>query len=524
MHARSTVFGKSGMVVSSQPRATLAGVEVLRGGGNAADAAVATAAVLGVVEPMSIGIGGDAFMLVYTAASGKVAALDASGRSPYAAVPDFFTRRGLSKMPETGIHSVTVPGAVAGWAALLERHGTRPLSELLAPAIECAENGFPVGELTSEHWRKSESKLGKNAASAATYLRDGRAPKPGELFPQPDLALSLKKIAAEGADVFYRGEIAQKIVRCSEALGGLLSLKDFADHRADWVEPATANYRGCDIFELPPATQGIVALEMLKLVEPFELRALEHNGAEYLHLLIEAKKLAFADRDAYVADRDAMSVAWQQLIAERRLDRMRKTIARERARVSVETIPIEADTEYLAVVDSAGNWVSFIQSLFTNFGSGVVAEGTGIALHNRGQLFSFDANHPNRLAPHKRPLHTLMPALVLKDGAPWAAVGLKGGHVQPQVQAQILLNLIEFGMTPQEAISAARFNHVSGLDVALEPEFPRETIAALEEKGHKVVSGTVESFGGAHAIVRDAETGSLLGGSDPRKEGCALGF
>ena len=524
MQSRSTVMGKSGMVVCSQPRATLAGIEVLRRGGNAVDAAVATAAVLGVLEPMSIGIGGDAFALIYNARSRKLAALDASGRSPYAASPEFFHRQGLEKMPDAGIHSVTVPGAVDGWAVMLKAHGTRPLSELLAPAIECAEAGFPVGALTSEHWHKSEGKLSKNPAASAAYLKDGRAPKAGELFPQPDLARTLKQIAAEGPEIFYRGAIAEKIVRSSESLGGLLSLKDFADHRSDWVEPATANYRGYDIFELPPATQGIVALSMLKLVEPFELRALEHNGADYLHLLIEAKKLAFADRDRHVADRDAMLVPWQALIAERRLEAMRKTIERDRARAEAATFPIEADTEYLAVVDAAGNWVSFIQSLFTNFGSGIVAEGTGVALHNRGQLFSLDVSHPNCLAPHKRPLHTLAPALVMKDGAPWAALGLKGGHVQPQVQVQILLNLIDFGMTPQQAVDAARFNHVSGVEVALEPEFPRETIAGLEGKGHKVVSGTVESFGGAHAIVRDGDTGALLGGSDPRKEGCALGF
>ena len=517
-------MGKSGMVVCSQPRATLAGIEVLRGGGNAVDAAIATAAVLGVLEPMSIGIGGDAFALMYHARTRKLAALDASGRSPYAAEPDYFARRGMKKMPETGIHSVTVPGAVDGWAAMLERYGTWPLSELLAPAIECAENGFPVGALTSEHWHKSEGKLAKNPAAVATYLKGGRAPQTGELFPQPDLARTLKQIAAEGPEVFYRGDIAKKIVRSSEALGGLLSLKDFADHRSDWVEPATANYRAYDVFELPPATQGIVALSMLKLVEPFELRVLEHNSAEYLHLLIEAKKLAFADRDKYVADRDAMRILWPALIAESRLDAMRKTIHHERVRIEAASIPVGADTEYVATVDGEGNWVSFIQSLFTNFGSGVVAEGTGVVLHNRGQLFSLDASHPNCLAPHKRPLHTLMPALVLKDGTPWAAVGLKGGHVQPQVQVQILLNLIDFGMTPQEAVSAARFNHVSGLEVALEPDFSRETIAALEAKGHKIISGTVESFGGAHAIVRDNETGALLGGSDPRKEGCALGF
>ncbi|HTM07834.1 MAG TPA: gamma-glutamyltransferase [Verrucomicrobiae bacterium] len=524
MQSRSTVMGKSGMVVSSQPRATLAGVEVLRRGGNAVDAAVATAAVLGVLEPMSIGIGGDAFALIYMAKSRKLAALDASGRSPYAADSEFFKRQGLKKMPETGIHSVTVPGAVAGWAAMREAYGTLSLSELLAAAIECAENGFPVGTLTSEHWHKSEGKLAKNPAAAAAYLNHGRAPRAGELFPQPDLARTLRQIAAEGPEAFYRGEIAEKIVRASERLGGLLSLKDFADHRSDWVEPAFANYRGYDIFELPPATQGIVALSMLKLIEPFELRALEHNGVEYLHLLIEAKKLAFADRDRHVADRDFMRVPWRALIAEPRLDAMRRTIERDRARAEAAAIPVDADTEYLAVADAEGNWVSFIQSLFTNFGSGVVAEGTGIALHNRGQLFSLDEDHPNCLASHKRPLHTLMPALILKDGAPWAALGLKGGHVQPQVQVQILLNLIDFGMTAQRAVDAPRFNHLSGLEVALEPEFPRETIADLEAKGHKAISGTVESFGGAHAIVRDTQTGVLLGGSDPRKEGCALGF
>ncbi len=524
MNARSTVMGKSGMVVSSQLRATLAGVEILKRGGNAVDAAIATASVLGVLEPMSIGVGGDAFALVGRAGSRMPAALDASGRSPYAAKPGFYRGSGFNKMPEAGIHSVTVPGAVAGWDALLKAHGTMKFSEVLAPAIECAEEGFPVGALTAEHWHKSEGKLAKNPAAAATYLKDGRAPKAGERFRQPDLARTLKKIAAEGADVFYRGEIAEKIVRASDALSGLLSLKDFADCRADWVEPATANYRGYDVYEIPPATQGIAALAMLKLAEPFELRALERNGADYLHLLIEAKKLAFADRDRYVADRDAMRVPWQALIAERRLAAMRKTIERERARAEAATIPVEGDTEYLAVADPQGNWCSFIQSLFTNFGSGVVAEGTGVALHNRGQLFSLDERHPNCVAPHKRPLHTLAPALVYKEGAPWAAVGLKGGHVQPQVQAQILLNMIEFGMTPQEAIDAPRFNHVTGLEVALEPGFARQTVAALEAKGHKVVGGAVESFGGAHAIARDTTTGALFGGSDPRKEGCALGF
>ncbi len=524
MKPRSTVMGKNGMVVCSQPRASLAGVEVLRRGGNAVDAAVATAAVLGVLEPMSIGIGGDAFALIYLAGPRALKALDASGRSPYVANPEFFRRQGMDQVPEAGIHSVTVPGAVAGWAAMLDAHGTLPLAGLLAPAIECAAEGFPVGELTSGHWHKSEAKLKKNPAAAAAYLPGGRAPKAGEIFRQPDLARTLGKIAEQGPAVFYRGEIAEKIVRCSEQLGGRFSLKDFADHRSDWVEPIAADYRGHTVYELPPATQGIAALTMLKLVEPFDLRALEPGGAEHLHLLIEAKKLAFADRDRYLADRDFMRVPWRALLSDARLEAMRQTISRDRARPEAPTVPVEADTEYLAVADREGNWVSFIQSLFTNFGSGVVAGDTGVVLQNRGHLFSLDESHPNCIGPHKRSLHTLMPALVFRDGAPWAALGLKGGHVQPQVQVQILVNLIDFGMTAQEAVSAARFNHVSGLEVALEPEISPAAVAALEAKGHKATSGTMESFGGAHAIVRDRDSGALRGGSDPRKEGSALGF
>jgi gamma-glutamyltranspeptidase/glutathione hydrolase len=517
-------MGKNGMVVCSQPRAALAGVEVLLRGGNAVDAAVATAAVLGVLEPMSIGIGGDAFALIYLAGPRTLKALDASGRSPYAASAEFFRRRGLDQVPEAGIHSITVPGALDGWAAMLDAYGSYPLAELLGPAIECAAEGFPVGELTSEHWHKSEAKLLKNPAAASTYLVGGRAPRAGEIFRQPDLARTLEKIAQEGPAVFYRGEIADKIVRCSEKLGGLFLLRDLADHRSDWVEPIAAHYRGHAVYELPPATQGIVALSMLKLVEPFDLGALEHNGAEHLHLLIEAKKLAFADRDRYLADRDFMQVPWQALISDARLEAMRKTISRDQARPVTATVPVEADTEYLAVADREGNWVSFIQSLFTNFGSGIVAEDTGVVLQNRGHLFSLDESHPNCIGPHKRSLHTLMPAMVFKEGSPWAALGLKGGHVQPQVQVQILINLIDFGMTAQEAVSAARFNHLSGLEVALEPEISPAAVAALEMKGHKATSGTMESFGGAHAIVRDRNFKAFWGGTDPRKEGCALGF
>src|SRR5258706_3397768 len=355
MKPRSTVMGKNGMVVCSQPRASLAGVEVLRRGGNAIDAAVATAPARGAPEPMSIGIGADAFALIHPAGPRALKALDGSGRSPYVANPEFFRRQGMDQVPEAGIHSVTVPGAVAGWAAMLDAHGTLPLAGLLAPSIECAAEGFQAGELTSGHWHKSEAKLKKNPAAAAAYLPGGRAPKAGEIFRQPDLARTLGKIAEQGPAVFYRGEIAEKIVRCSEQLGGRFSLKDFADHRSDWVEPIAADYRGHTVYELPPATQGIAALTMLKLVEPFDLRALEPGGAEHLHLLIEAKKLAFADRDRYLADRDFMRVPWRALLSDARLEAMRQTNSRGRARPEAPTVPLEADTEDLALADRGGD-------------------------------------------------------------------------------------------------------------------------------------------------------------------------
>jgi gamma-glutamyltranspeptidase/glutathione hydrolase len=427
-------------------------------------------------------------------------------------------------MPQLGIHSITLPGAVHGWATLLKSHGTRTLRDILQPAIRYAEEGFPVAELTAEQWKESESRLRTDEGAAINYLIDGRTPKAGEIFKNPRMAATLKRIAAEGADYFYQGDVAKRIVRCSEKLGGLFTLADFAAHRSDWVEPITANYRGYDICEMPPTTQGFVALEMLKILEGFDLKSAGAQSTDALHWMIEAKKLAFADRDRHLADRDFMKVAVRDLISSSRAERMRTQIQRDRAAGEYNNVPPGTDTEYLAAADGEGNLVSFIQSNFMGFGSGVVEPETAIILQNRGHLFSLDENHPNCIGPRKRCVHTLMPGLIFKDGKPYGALGLKGGHVQPQVQVQLISNLIDFGMTPQEAISAPRFNHIDAAKVGLEPGIAPSVKDGLARRGHQVVGGNPESFGGAHAILIDLESGAFIGGSDPRKGGCALGF
>mgnify|MGYP001167476377 CR=1 FL=1 len=524
MAQQFSVLAKNGMVASSQPLATLAGVEILMNGGNAIDAAIATAAVLGVVEPSSIGIGSDAFCLFYSTKDRAIKALDASGRSPYAMGLDFCRKSGFQEMPQRGIHSITVPGAVHGWATLLNAYGTKKLSEVLQAAIRHADDGFPVAELTAEQWKESEARLKADEGGAINYLFGGRAPKAGEIFRNPRMAATLKRIASDGVDFFYHGEIAAKLVRCSEKLGGVFTRKDFADHRSDWVEPITASYRGYDVYEMPPTTQGFVALEMLKILEGFDLTAMGANSADALHAMVEAKKLAFADRDRRLADRDFMNVDVCEFFAAARADRLRSLIRMNQAAGEYPNVPGGTDTEYVAAADRDGNLVSFIQSNFMGFGSGVVEPETGIILQNRGHLFSLDENHPNCIAPHKRCVHTLMPGMVFKGDKPYVALGLKGGHVQPQVQVQLIANLIDYGMTPQQAIAAARFNHIDGLKVGLEPEIPQGVKDELARRGHQIVGGNPESFGGAHMILIHPESGAFVGGSDPRKGGCALGF
>ncbi|HEY7219368.1 MAG TPA: gamma-glutamyltransferase [Candidatus Binatia bacterium] len=524
MSQQFSVIAKNGMVVSSQPLATLAGVQMLVSGGNAIDAAIATAAVLGVVEASSLGIGGDAFCLFYSTKEKKIKALDASGRSPYAASLDFCRKSGFKEMPQRGIHSVTVPGAVHGWTTLLDSYGTKKLSDVLLAAIRYAEEGFPVAELTAGQWKESEGRLKADEGGGINYLVSGRTPRAGEIFKNPRMAQTLKSIAAEGADYFYKADIAKKIVSCSEKLGGLFILQDFVDHRSDWVEPITANYRGYDVYEMPPATQGFVALEMLKIVEGFDLKSMGQGSADTLHLMIEAKKLAFADRERHLADRDFMKASVNEFFATKRVEKLRSQIRTDLTAVTYDNLPAGADTEYVAAADGEGNLVSFIQSNFMGFGSGVVEPETGIILQNRGHLFSLDENHPNCIGPHKRCVHTLMPGMMFRNDKPYAALGLKGGHVQPQVQVQIISNLIDFGMTPQQAIAAPRFNHLDGAKVGLEPQFASSIRDDLARRGHQVVGGNAESFGGAHTILIDPESGVFVGGSDPRKGGCALGF
>jgi len=413
---------------------------------------------------------------------------------------------------------------VHGWSTLLKSHGTKTLRDILQPAIHHAEEGFPVAELTAEQWKESEARLKADEGAAANYLIDGRTPKAGEIFKNPRMAATLTRIAADGASIFYEGAIAEKIVRCSEKVGGLFTFKDFADHRSDWVEPITANYRGFDIYEMPPTTQGFVALEMLKILEGFDLQKMGAQSTDALHLMIEAKKLAFADRDRHLADRDFMKLSVTELFSPKRVTNIRSQIQLDKAASEYAPAATGTDTEYVAAADSEGNLVSFIQSNFMGFGSGVVEPETAIILQNRGHLFSLNENHPNCIGPRKRCVHTLMPGLILREGKPYAALGLKGGHVQPQVQVQLISNLIDFGMTPQEAISAPRFNHIEAAKVGLEPDIASSVKDELSARGHQVVGGNPESFGGAHAILIDPDSGAFVGGSDPRKAGCALGF
>ena len=487
------------------------------------DAAITAAAVLNVVEPMSTGIGGDMFALVYMQQDRKPVALNGGGWAGSKATEDFFRGRNLDFMPATGMHSVTVPGAVAGWFKLHQKYGKLPMSRILAPAIEYAEKGFPVSDIIASQWRGAEEKLRHTSDAARDLLIDARAPRHGELFKMPELARSLKMIAEHGRDAFYKGEIARKIVAFSEKNDGTLTLSDFADFDAQWVDPVFTNYRGYDVYELGPQTQGITVLEMLNILEGYDLKSLGHNSAEYLHLLIEAKKLAFADRDAYIADPDKARVPISRLISKEYAAERRKLIDANHAMPSPRPgLPESGDTVYLTVVDKDRNAVSFINSLFEAFGSGVVAGDTGIVLHNRGALFRLEPKHPNVVAPRKRPFHTLIPGMVLKDGKPFFSFGVMGGDMQPQGHLQVLANLIDFGMDVQQVGESPRFRH-SGDYVLLESVFEGTVRSGLAKKGHKIANGA-DAWGGYQGILIDPRTGVLVGGSDLRKDGLAIGW
>ena len=521
---RSPVLARNGMVATSQPLASAAGLRVLLDGGNAVDAAVAAAAVLNVVEPMMCGIGGDLFALYYEAAADTLHGLNATGRAGSRASADELRGRGLERMPGSGPLVVTVPGALDGWDELATRFGTRPLADLLAPAIAYAEDGFPVSEIIAAQWKSAEAKLRRHPAAAANYLVDGeRAPRHGEVFRSPDLARTFRRIADEGPEVFYRGEIADRIHDFLEAEGGFVTREDLAAHDSDWVEPISTTFRGVEVFQVPPNSQGFVALEMLNLLEGFDLAALGHNSAAYLHHLVEAKKLAFADRDAYLADPEHMRAPLETLLSKEYAEARRGEISGDRAAREVAPgLTDDGDTIYLTVVDKDRNAVSLIYSLFGSFGSGLVVPGTGIALQNRGTGYSLEPGHPNELAPGKRALHTNMPGMAFRDGRPWITYGVMGGDMQPQGHTQVLLNRIEFGMHVQKAGEMPRFRHGSD-GVGLESGIDSDTRQALIRMGHGVKT-RFGAYGGYQAIEIDWENGVLLGGSDPRKDGAAVGY
>jgi len=530
MAGRSTVYAPHGIIATSQPLATSAGLVVLQRGGNAVDAAVTAAAVLNLVEPHMTGMGGDVFALLWSARERKLVALNASGRSGSLMTRAELVRRGRTSVPLYGPEPITVPGALSGWAALLEKYGTLTLAQALAPAIRLAEEGFPVSPIIAGQWAGAVERLARDSGARATFLVDGaRAPRAGEWFRNPDLAASLRMVAAGGPGVLYGGELGRKIVDRVHALGGFLTLEDLARQQVEWVTPISTTFRGKTVWELPPNNQGVAVLEMLKILEPYDLKAMGHNSAAYLHHLIEAKKLAYADLARWVGDPAAMTVDAGRLLDPRFIAARRARLDETRAAERVE--PGEAatasETIYLAAADSAGNMVSFINSNFEEFGSGVVVPGTGFVLQDRGAGFTMQEGLPNTVGPNKRPFHTLIPGFVTQpgtDGAqePWLAFGVMGGAIQPQGHLQVLLNLLEFGMDLQDAIDAARFRHFDGLRVGLEAPIPEAVRLALSAMGHQVAPLPPGSAGGGQAVMKLAK--GWAAGSDPRKDGMAAGW
>lgn len=525
--ARSMVITRGGIVASEHPLASHAGIAMLDAGGNAVDAAVAANAVMGLVAPMSNGIGGDLFALVYDAKTGKVHGLNASGWSAKGASLEKLRALGFDTMPSKGIHAVTVPGAVDGWSRLLERFGRKPLADVLSPAIRHAEEGFPVTEWVAGAWAANEKLLKDDAA--ALYLPGGRAPKVGELFRNADLARTYRAIGASGRVAFYRGDVARAILARSKTEGGFLDAADLAEFESEWVDPIHTTYRGWTVYEIPPNTQGIAALIMLNIVEGFPLGKWGHNSAASLHALIEAKKLAYADMVRFVGDPRSGAIPVDALLAKPYGQERAKRIDPARAQaVSAAGAPAGGnDTIYLSTVDAEGNMVSLIQSNYESagFGSGLVAAGTGFCLHNRGALFSFDPHSPNVLAGRKRPLHTIIPAMMERDGVR-IAFGIMGGFNQAQAHAQFVSNIADHGMNIQAALEAARFTKhtFDGLDVQMEDRVAPAVKEELRRLGHEVTwrEGFSTSVGGGQAVLRDLKAGVNYGASDPRKDGAAI--
>jgi gamma-glutamyltranspeptidase/glutathione hydrolase len=535
--SRSEVIAKHGMVCAAQPLAVQIGIDILKAGGSAADAAIAVNAALGLMEPVACGIGGDLFAIVWDAKTQRLYGLNASGRAPRLLTIEEVKKQGVERIPYTGVLPQTVPGCVDGWFELHKRFGKLPISEVLAPAIRYAEEGFPVTEVIAHYWELGAERLKDEPNFAKTYLPKGRAPGKGEVFKNPDLAKTYRLLVQGGRDAFYRGTIAKTIDAFMKRIGGYLRLEDLEEHTSTWIDPVSTTYRGFRVWELPPNGQGIAALQILNILEGYDLAKLGHNSAESLHRMIEAKKLAFEDRARYYADPDFVTMPVVELISKEYAARRRKLIDAGHAlrEVPASDLPLETgETTYLAVADGERNFVSLIQSNYAGFGSGPVPDGLGFCLQDRGALFNLDPTHPNALESGKRPFHTIIPAMVTREGRPIFAFGVMGGAMQPQGHVQVLCNIIDFGMNIQEAGDAPRFRHMgssqptgeimkNGGRVAIEDGFDPEVIRALVAKGHRVVKMS-GGFGGYQGVWWDHERDVLIGASESRKDGCAMGY
>ncbi len=534
---RSEAIARNGMAATSQPLATQTALDILKRGGSAVDAAIAANALLGLVEPHMNGIGGDLLAIVWDADTKTLHGLNASGRSPASLGLEEFERRGLDRIPLFGPLSVSVPGAVDGWFRLHEKFGRLPMEDILAPAIQYAREGFPVSEVIAAQWRAGAETHNARPGFAETFMPNGRTPEKGEIFRNVNLANALQKIAHGGRDAFYRGDIARSIDAYMKRVGGFLSYEDLAAHQSEWVDPVSTDYRGFTVWELPPNGQGIAALQMLNILETYDIAAMGFGSPEYIHLLVEAKKLAFEDRAKFYSDPDFNDIPVDRLISKEYAVGRRALLDLDRAARRFDAgdpILESGETVYLTVADQDGNMVSLIQSNYWEFGSGLTPEGLGFPLQNRGALFNLETAHFNSYAPRKRPFHTIIPAFVTKDGEPYLSFGVMGGAMQPQGHVQILVNIIDFGMNLQEAGDAPRIRHVgssqptgermtTGGVLNLEHGFSPETVRALVARGH-VLGHILDGYGGYQAIMYDAKNGVYFGASESRKDGHAAGY
>ena len=534
---RSEIIAQHGMAATSQPLATQIALDILRQGGSAVDAAIAANAALGLMEPTGSGIGGDLFAIVWDAETDKLYGLNASGRSPASLTLEVFTNAGLKKIPAHGPLPVTVPGCVDGWFELHRRFGQLSMEQVLAPAIRYAREGFPVSELIAYYWGRSVPILQDYPGFRDSFMPGGRAPQKGEIFKNPSLADTYEALGREGRDVFYKGRIAETIDRFMKREGGYLSYEDLASHTSEWMDPVSTEYRGYDIWELPPNGQGITVLEMLNILEGYDIRAMGFGSAAHIHSFVEAKKLAFEDRAKFLADPAFVDIPVEALISKEYGAERRALISPDRAAARYDAgnpAMNDGDTVYLTVADDAGNMVSLIQSNYRGMGSGLCPDGLGFCLHDRGELFDLEPGRPNTYEPRKRPFHTIIPGFITKDDKPFASFGVMGGAMQPQGHVQIIMNLIDFGMTLQEAGDAPRVNHegsseptgermTDGGIVFVESGFSAEVLRELQKMGHRI-SYAVDGFGGYQAILYDPENDVYYGASESRKDGQAAGY